>query len=76
MTAAATEPRRCGMLSNPNLVTAVTCVSQLMGPDMPALWGIPGGRVNYGEVPTLAGRVAGNGKRLTPDKVQLKLIRV
>ena len=33
-TAAATEPRRCGMLSKPNLLTAATCESQLMGPDI------------------------------------------
>ena len=30
-TAAATEPRRCGMLSRPNLLTEATCESQLIG---------------------------------------------
>jgi hypothetical protein len=30
--AAATEPRRCGMLSKPNLLTEATCESQLSGP--------------------------------------------
>jgi hypothetical protein len=34
MTAAATDPRRCGMLSKPNLLTETICESQLMGPDM------------------------------------------
>ena len=32
ITAAATEPSRCGMLSKPNLLTEATCESQLMGP--------------------------------------------
>src|SRR6266404_4387030 len=34
ITAAMTEPRRCGMPIKPNLVTAPTCESQLMGPDI------------------------------------------
>src|ERR1035441_8749116 len=31
MTAAATDPRRCGMLSKPNLLTEATCESPVMG---------------------------------------------
>ena len=34
MTAAPTEPRRCGMPSRPNLVTEAICDSQLIGPAM------------------------------------------
>ena len=34
MTVAATAPRRCGMLINPNLVMEAICESQFMGPVM------------------------------------------